>query len=66
MFYKCYLSSLCKALTQKHMDDSLCVREREVTVMIKSINMILNVTQLDLLMKPPERHFTRSRLGENQ
>lgn len=40
------------------------VSEREVTVMIKSINMILNVTQLDLLMKSPERHFTRSRLGK--
>lgn len=39
MFYKCYLSLLCKTLTQKQMDDSVCV-----CVMIKSINMILDDT----------------------
>lgn len=42
MFYKCYLSLLCKTLTQKQMDDSVCVWG--VTVMIKSINMILDDT----------------------
>lgn len=44
MFYKCYLSLLCKTLTQKQMDDSMCVCVWGVTVMIKSINMILDDT----------------------
>lgn len=41
MFYKCYLSLLCKTLTQKQMDDSMCVC---VCEMIKSINVILDDT----------------------